>query len=128
MNATSTQFDSFQFFLYSPPLFTTVIHCFVCSSHNLEYYQGKSLFSTPIESYLYTIHIIPYFWCTHYHTSSPSFIFLMVQSNTIGTSKLRLVVLFLLNLISLLFDPLCIFDALIFLLHHSRSFLFFISI
>ena len=58
------------------------------------------------------IWLIPYFWYTHFHTSSLKYIVLMIQSNIVGNSNISA------NLIQL--DSLNIFDALTFILHHSH--------
>ena len=41
----------------------------------------------------HTIQLVPYFWCTHIHTSSLNF-FLLIQSTIIRNSEVRVVVCF----------------------------------
>ena len=58
------------------------------------------------------------FFYTGLHTSLLSFIPSLIQSNIAGNSRVRAV--FLSNAIFVWFDSLNIFDALRFILHHSR--------
>ena len=106
--------------MHSYSYWITIVIFLFDSIENCWKYQGNSSYFL-IKFNVRTIRLSKYFWCTHLHTSSLSFIDLLIQSNIVSNSKVISVVVFSLNAIFVRFNSLYIFESLTFILHHSLS-------
>ena len=107
------------FLMHSPSYVITLIHRFVDPIKHLRQQKVKSsCFSR--SNVIFLIQLIPYFWCTHLHNSSISFIVLSIQSNIVGDNKIIPIVFFL-NAICLWSKLLNIFDVITFIMNHYSS-------